>query len=89
MRNRIEGLEKELKSQDIELKTANKMIKDKSNDVSVSLTKFVFWTIYFKLFSYCFQMKQIGTLNNQILTHLNELTTIQKEMDKVLQLRPV
>lgn len=34
-------------------------------------------------------MKQIGTLNNQFLTHINELTTIQKEMDKVLQLRPV
>lgn len=88
MRNRIEGLEKELKSQDIELKTANKMIKDKSNDVSVSLTKFVFG-LFLNFFFYCFQMKQIGTLNNQILTHLNELTTIQKEMDKVLQLRPV
>lgn len=46
LRNRIEGLEKELKSQDLELKTANKMIKDKSNDVCVSLTNIVFVTIF-------------------------------------------
>lgn len=37
LKNRIESLEKELKSQDIELKTANKMLKDKSNDQVVSI----------------------------------------------------
>lgn len=40
LKNRIEGLEKELKAQDLELKTANKMVKEKSNDQLVSVQLF-------------------------------------------------
>ena len=37
LKTRIEGLEKELMNQEIELKAANKTLKDKQNDPTVNL----------------------------------------------------
>lgn len=64
LKSRIEDLEKELMNQEIELKAANKSLKDKQNDPTV---------------------KQLTTLCNQFGIHIDELSGLQKEMEKVIQ----
>lgn len=41
LKNRIEGLEKDNMNLEVELKVANKSLKDKSNDPTVSIYKFL------------------------------------------------
>ncbi|XP_055638644.1 homer protein homolog 2 [Toxorhynchites rutilus septentrionalis] len=64
LKSRIEDLEKELMNQEVELKAANKSLKDKQNDPTV---------------------KQLTSLCSQFGIHIDELSGLQKEMEKVIQ----
>lgn len=64
LKTKIEDSEKQLMKQDVELKAANKSLKDKQNDPTV---------------------KQLSTLCNQFAVHVNDLTGLQNEMEKVIQ----
>ncbi|EAA13778.3 AGAP010076-PA [Anopheles gambiae str. PEST] len=66
LKSRIEGLEADLMNQEVELKAANKSLKDKQNDPT---------------------LKQMTNLCNQFNAQITELSGIQKEMEKLIQVQ--
>lgn len=86
LKSRIQSLEKEMLSTEIELKAANKSLKEKSNDQSVSFCfpDYHCWQILTLLFFQFTQMKQMNDINIEYAKHLSEMCNLQKEMEKLL-----
>lgn len=84
LKSRIEDLEKELMNQEIELKAANKSLKEKQNDPTVCLF-ILLKKNNLPNVSFPFKVKQLTTLCNQFGMQITELSGLQKEMEKVIQ----
>lgn len=83
LKSRIQSLEKEMLSTEIELKAANKSLKEKSNDQSVSFRLSLLKDCFCYIFSLK-QMKQMNDISIEYAKHLSDMCNLQKEMEKLL-----